>query len=706
MNQSSTDTIVEIEGLRAVAVAAVVLYHARFGVSGGYVGVDVFFVVSGFLITRLLLSEAERDGRISIARFAARRARRLLPAAALVLATVAIVTAAIDNTLRAHSTAVDITWAAVLLANVRFAALGTDYLRSTVPPSVVQHWWSLAVEEQFYVVWPIAVAILTSRRVRVRVAVVTVGLGAASLWWSIHTIDRDPVHAYFAPWSRAWELLAGALVACGWHLRTRMPWRAALGWTGLITVVATAVLYDRSTTFPGWAALAPVVGTAAIIWSIGGRGGMSTLLGLPMLRWLGARSYSLYLWHWPLVVWFTRNQATVTARLAAVAGALLLAHLTTMLVERPIRHSSVLVRSNFRSFSVGAASIVVAVSVASVVAVATRHPKVDTGYVAPTIALPVTTSTSVAPSSSAATSTTAVEEPTTTVDIAAELQTAEAARASIVAASAAHPIVPANVQPPLERQASDRPVVYDDGCLVGYGYERVPTCVYGDTTSRTTIALLGDSHVAQWFPAVLGAAIDHHWRLVVVTKMGCPGLILPVSYDVDLPYPDCTQWQPAAVARVLGEHPAIVIMGEWRAKYSEYFNGRSHYITDRRWTDAFTAVIEPLRAAGSRVLLLSDAPIARQQVDFCLASHVGDTSPCTPHTDSAIAPHENELLRAVAQRTGAVFHDTTAWFCTAAVCPPVIGNLAVYLNDNHINHTYSESLTPIMSLLLAEVLRT
>jgi hypothetical protein len=230
--------------------------------------------------------------------------------------------------------------------------------------------------------------------------------------------------------------------------------------------------------------------------------------------------------------------------------------------------------------------------------------------------------------------------------------------------------------------------------------------VYGDSTSSTTIVLLGDSHVAQWFPAVLGASIERHWRLVVVTKMGCPGMVLPVSYDLDKPYPDCTAWQPAAVARVLDEHPDLVIMGNWRGKYSEDIGGTSHYITDRRWTNALTAVIDPLHSSGSQVLLLSDAPIARRQVDECLVAHLHDSSPCTPPTRLAIARHENELLAALAQHTGSVFHDTTSWFCTATVCPPVIGNLAVYLNDNHINDTYSESLTPIMSLLLAEVLRT
>ena len=230
--------------------------------------------------------------------------------------------------------------------------------------------------------------------------------------------------------------------------------------------------------------------------------------------------------------------------------------------------------------------------------------------------------------------------------------------------------------------------------------------MYGDANSPTTIALLGDSHVAQWFPAVLATAVEHHWRLVVVTKMGCPGLPLPVTYDHDVPYPDCTAWQPTAIERVLSEHPAIVIMGNWRAKYSLDLGGKSGYITNQRWASAYTDVITPLRAAGTRVLLLSDAPIARMQVDQCLSAHLRNTAPCTTSVEMAIDQRANDVLREVAQRTGSTFHDTASWFCTATVCPPIVGNIAVYLNDNHINATYAETLTPLMSRVLEAVLRT
>ena len=264
----------EIEGMRAVAVLAVLLYHAEFGFSGGYVGVDVFFVLSGFLITGVLQRDHETNGCISLPNFYARRARRLLPAAALVLLATIVLGDRLLSPVRAHQTAVDAAYAAGFVANFHFAADGADYLRSTLPPSLLQHWWSLAVEEQFYLVWPglLALTWWASKRVARSGLVVCSSLAVASFIVGIQLTRHNPAWGYFATWARGWELALGAVCTFLWPHRHRLPVRAVGGWCGLTMVAYSSLRFDAATAFPGTAALVPVTGTVLVILSIGAAG--------------------------------------------------------------------------------------------------------------------------------------------------------------------------------------------------------------------------------------------------------------------------------------------------------------------------------------------------------------------------------------------------------------------------------------------------
>ena len=263
----------DIQGLRAIAVLLVALGHAGVPfLNGGYVGVDVFFVLSGFLITGILLSEALSSGRVSLVAFYARRARRILPAAALTLIATSIAAHHLLNFVRAREVVEDSVWAALFSANVHFAAEGSDYFQQGQPPSPIQHFWSLSAEEQFYLVWPSVLALvlfgLFSRRASLgRLLVVVSVLGGASLFWSIHHTATSPTGAYFSTLTRAWELALGAALAVGAVLVTRIPSQLQLlmGWAGLTAMTSAAVFYSDNTPCPGYAALLPAIGAALVI---------------------------------------------------------------------------------------------------------------------------------------------------------------------------------------------------------------------------------------------------------------------------------------------------------------------------------------------------------------------------------------------------------------------------------------------------------
>src|SRR4051794_2053939 len=302
----------DVQGLRGIAVLAVVLYHAGLGfVPGGFVGVDVFFVVSGFLITGLLVREVGTAGRVHFAEFYARRMRRLLPAAALVLLVTAVVSVRALPPLRVHSALLDVRAAALYASNYRFAAAGTDYLNADAPPSPVQHYWSLGVEEQFYLIWPallMVAVVLARRRGRSAMAGGTVALlavTAISFAVSMWLTDADQPWAFFSLPTRAWELSVGGLVALGaaWWRRLPVSVAATAAVAGLGGVLGSVLLIDAGAPFPGTVALVPVLSTAAVL--VGGsawhRSSSQLLLGAGPLQGAGRISYTWYLWHWPVL---------------------------------------------------------------------------------------------------------------------------------------------------------------------------------------------------------------------------------------------------------------------------------------------------------------------------------------------------------------------------------------------------------------------
>jgi len=327
--------------------------------------VDVFFVVSGFLITSLLLRETEVTARApSITTFYARRARRILPAAALVIVLTVVLAYATLGFIRGGQIATDALWTSAFLGNIHFALIGADYLGSQNLPSPLQHYWSLGVEEQFYIAWPWVFVLLATRwhglRLRAALGIVLAGIFLTSLTWSFVQTDVNGTWAYYSPLTRAWELAAGALLAaCAPALTGLWPRLAALAsWVGLAGIVVSALVMDSGTPFPGVAALLPVSSTVLVI--VGGgvphRANARSVLGLRPFQWLGALSFSFYLWHWPLLVIPAQMQGAampLPANLLLLAVALVLSVLTYRIVENPVRRSRFLARRPRTSIAIG-----------------------------------------------------------------------------------------------------------------------------------------------------------------------------------------------------------------------------------------------------------------------------------------------------------------------------------------------------------------
>ncbi|MCK0114351.1 acyltransferase, partial [Ornithinimicrobium sp. F0845] len=372
----------DVEGLRAVAVLLVMVYHAGVGwLPGGFVGVDVFFVVSGFVITNQLLRELESTGRLSLVGFYGRRAKRLLPAAGLVLVVTAVGSWLLASRVQWQQVGGDIAGAAAYVVNWVFSARSVDYLAEDVEPSPVLHFWSLAVEEQFYLIWPLVMlGLFVFFRARVRRAgvreggsgvgvvvperrLVAAGLLAVvvvpSLVFSVVYTWWRPEQAFFVTPTRLWELGVGGLVAVGagawsvWRPRTG----ALVAWVGVLAVLASGFVVTAGWAWPGAAALVPVLGTAAVI--VGGftasRVGAARLLGWAPLVWVGGLSYSLYLWHWPLLRFWEWGvgELTVVQGLAVVAFSFVPAWLSFRFVESPIRHARTLNATPRYALSVG-----------------------------------------------------------------------------------------------------------------------------------------------------------------------------------------------------------------------------------------------------------------------------------------------------------------------------------------------------------------
>jgi parallel beta-helix repeat protein len=662
----------DIEGLRAIAVVFVILSHASLGLPGGFVGVDIFFVISGFLITQQLLREQGNSGRISFVKFYARRARRILPAATVVTCATLIASYYVLSPLRLSAIAKDALAAALFSVNWRLAAAGTNYFNASTPPSPFQHYWSLSVEEQFYLVWPlliVGVALLCRKRVAIKwpLTIVLGTITAASLWASIYVTQVSAPYAYFGTHTRVWELAIGALLALWGPKLARMPRVLATvaAWAGVAAMCWAAIRFNGSTAYPGWAAQIPVYGAALVIAAgcgMAARAGPELVLGRSLFQRTGRISYSLYLWHWPLLILlpdFLGYTPTWEDRLGAVGLATILSIATYVFIEQPVRNSSWLVTKPRRALTTGVALICTCLVVALLV---------GSTQVASTPSGPFTT-----PELSAAISKMGVGG---TVGTSSTLLTA-------LKGAATADTLPSNLTPSLATASSDFGMD-SHGCEVGPTATTplLPCDEFGDPNGKTQVMLIGDSHAGMWLPAVNQLAIQNGWRLTFFSKTAClfgnyPNFVLPLPGYNNRPYTQCNAWRAAVIARINAVKPSYVIITS---------QARPIAAKEPR---GLTQSVDAIKGSVKKVLFLADTPKPHTVIPDCLAQHLDNIKDCNIQVGPGIQSAGRLAEIAGAEAGGASVIDPAPWFCTHTICPVVIQNTLVYLDSTHITAAYA-----------------
>ncbi|MCH7232372.1 acyltransferase [Glycomyces sp. L485] len=662
----------DIQGMRAIAVMLVLLSHAGFAfAAGGYVGVDAFFVLSGFLITSLLIKEVFDTGTISIAGFYARRARRILPAStAVTLVTVVAVVAWFPVT-RLEEALRDAFAVVVYMVNYLFVISSTEYLNADAMPSPFQQYWSLAVEEQFYMVWPLLLLclLLVVRRVPRKAltagVVFCVAIIVVSLAASVLVTQASQPTAYYATHTRAWELAAGALLALTLQTWKRTP-RAvgvALGFAGLAAVAGSAFLFDEGTAFPGYAAVVPVTGTMMLIvaGTAQGTNPVSSLLSTAPFQYVGKISFSLYLWHWPILVLGPLAigvDSSLALNIALLVGAFAVAQFSYEYIETPVRNARFLKVSDFRGLATGVACSIVGLALILGIGFARVPDRPD----------PVDLS--------------AVEAAEGFDEVQQRLR--EAAVLSTM---------PSALLPALTGAVHDVPSLYGNGCHLEYEQVGIPDdCVFGDPDAETTVVLFGDSHAAHWFPTFEAIGQEQGWRLLSRTKSDCTPVFTSVMSDqLGREYTECEQWRQAVLDEIDRESPDLVVLAT--TDDVTLTEGRV-----REWKKGWTDLIDRAGESAGEVVALTDTPRSDgAPVSDCVAIHQDEVQVCALDQEEAV---ENTDLREagieVQKAEGVTVIDTVQWLCVDGVCPPIVGDMLVLRDTNHITTPYAKWLSNVM----------
>ena len=700
--QRSLDDVVtdefrpDVEGLRAIAVVLVVLFHVGItGLAGGFIGVDVFFVLSGFLITRLLLRELHRTGTISLRSFWARRARRLLPASVLVVFFTIVAAHWMLPPLSQHTLGHDAIAVGLFVVNWRFAVQLGDYFGAQLGvanPSPLLHFWSLAVEEQFYLVWP-PLMLLVSRRprhYRRLLSLVVVGIIVASVITSVWMTHTNQTYAFYLLPARMGELLAGAGVAlAATFIRTAdARVRAICGWLGLLMIVAVALDYGPATPFPGIAATIPVAATVLVI-AAGGEGNAtwspSILLDIAPLQWIGSRSYAIYLWHWPVLVLAEAKWGPLDAlgKSVAILVALCLSAVSFKFVENPVRRSAWMVERPRRGILLGC--LLCATTLVTAAVALTAVSSLDTGVeaAAPLFGLDTTTTTQTAGDGSSPSST-ATRPPT-----GSKLDTLIAQIQTLLEKGLTTKVVPSNLKPSLKKAVDDKAQLYADGCVNIGGDSHLADCRYGNLQSSTVIVLYGDSHAAHWFPALEKVAIDHDVQLVVFTKGGCPDAEVQIIPPGSLTQA-CPAWRDKVVERITVLHPSMVVMS------SSY-----HYPnSDDEWHTGIDQIVARLAPLTPDLVILGDNPGASAVPATCLSQHLRQASFCINKRTKGVKIGRVDAEKAAAAAHGARYVETSDWLCTPDACPVIVGDILLFRDANHLSTPAAKLLAPLMDAAL------
>ncbi|MGW8566291.1 acyltransferase family protein [Isoptericola sp. NPDC055881] len=668
----------DIQALRAVAVAAVVAYHLWPGrLPGGFVGVDVFFVISGFLITSHLLRRPPRHGR-DLRDFWARRVRRLLPASFLVLLVTAAATFLLAPSTMWAGTLREIGASALYVENWSLAASSVDYLGAEAAASPVQHYWSLSVEEQFYLLWPLVLTLVAwwtarrggnlVRRASIAISVIVV----VSFGWSVVATALRPASAYFVTPTRLWELGVGALLATV-TVRLAPRWRTPVAWLGLAMILAAVLTYTGKLPFPGYTAALPVVGCALVIAAGCDRTRWSPrqLGDLRPVQWLGDVSYSVYLWHWPLVVlvpFALGHNPGLLARVGVLAGALALAAVTKPFVE-----------DRFRRGRPGAGSgraVVVALAASALIGGAALGGSV---------ALQARVDANIA-------------------------QAAQAAHGPCVGAAALAPGADCDVTgdgdlllDPAEA-ADDKPSAYADGCWESPPFDGTATCHYGDPDAGTRVALIGNSHAGNLLPPLQELAEKHDWSLTTFVASRCPTSDARWQIGTAQDAEGCYAWGQRVLDEVRDGGFDLVVTSQL-TPYAAADTAPAD--NDAAVAQGYTRYLEDLAATGAPALVVRDMPYPKHtipSVPNCLAE-ASSPDECAGPRSKWLPPDPLYDAAKALDDPAVSTLDLTGFTCTKDVCPAVVGDLVVYFDASHLTATFSRTLAPYLEPAVASGLR-
>ncbi|UIX31444.1 acyltransferase family protein [Streptomyces sp. GQFP] len=654
----------DIQGLRAVAIMMVVSMHC--GILDIHGGVDVSFVLSGFLIGSQLLAEIDRTGKVSLTKFWARRFRRLAPGMTVVILVTAVLAWIYASPLRFRDTMEDGFASSLSVMNWRLVETGTDYFANDGTQSPYQHFWSLGIEEQFYLAAPIVLLVTAwlSRKIfrnRVLVGLFLITVVAGSLYLSITQTKSNQPLAYFGTQARIWELAFGILLALSAPLLSRMNrgFAAFVSWLGLATALGTALLITPETPLPGYAVAGPVLGASMII--AGGCAaptfGVERLLDNPVLNSVANVSYGWYLWHWPiLILWpdITGHELSYSDRFRVASLSLILAYAMYHIVEFRFRNNAQLVARPWKGVFAGGTAVT-GTAGAAAFAMTILPLNLET----------VTSSSTVASGYS---------NRATVEDAAMQKRLSSTALAS------------------LRKSPDDHASKTCIDSTTDTRFDAEDACVLGDRDAEQTIVLMGDSHAWQWSDAFDEIGKDLAAKVLVMSKGGCS----PQVYDINNPelnrkYTECNSWRESAFTALSELKPDVIVVSD-RARREANREGAE-------------ALFEVLEKNGAQLVYLTDTPEPGQNIPDCLATHTDDVTACNRKESEALEfPKVRAMEQAVAEEHGAYIIDTVPVFCARDVCPAIIGEQVVYYDASHITSGYAKTVIPHLEPTLKKVL--
>lgn len=696
----------DIQGLRALAVLIVVADHLLGWPSGGFVGVDVFFVISGFLITGLLQRELQRTGKISFANFYKRRARRIMPAAVSVLIVTSAAAYLLFSEARTRETLADAVWSLFFAANWHFSAVGTDYFLATGPTSPLQHFWSLAVEEQFYVVWPCVMLLIfavggrivswNEGSARKAVGFVMAVIVILSFAWAYYQSATSPTAAYFSTFTRGWELGVGALVAVSEPVLRRIAdvLRPFIAWAGLGGIIWSTFYISAELAFPApWAAV-PVLSTALVI--VAGTGGKQRLLGLLTNRvtgYIGNVSYSLYLWHFPVIIFAAALMPERTPEFywAALIAMFFLTAASFHLVEEPCRkfswsHPKKRKSRGWRSLATHDHTKEIGLVVLSVITI---------GVVSAAL-MGISPYGAAANSSKLTAKAPLLERPSVANTPAADTSV-EGEHAVKIAAALGASDFPEFV-PPIESLGTDAWSKRAEISCMNVSSGNVDRCLTGPLDASKTAVVLGDSFAVAWLPGLRAALEPLGYNIQALTMGQCPAAKVSVTLEGGAAFPACEAHLRWAVDRVATMKPELTILA------SSQDSTMRRLTSGKTGQDAVAEIVAGLEdtvAAVSgntgRIAVLSSPP-AGKNMQACVTKFASPRS-CTTELSSdwrALSTAEAKVSTAAVS-----YVNTVSWFCNdEGYCPGFVGNTPVRVDTGHITVEYSQLLAPLLSKAL------